>query len=55
MKKNDPICRHCLKPMVYKTEGDTCYLFICENEECEGWHNAVEVSKTKLAERLANQ
>lgn len=53
-ERYSPKCRHCGKPMVYTTEGKTRYLFVCENKECEGWHNAVEVLKTKLAERLSS-
>ena len=49
-----PRCRHCNKPMLFKSEGKTCYLFACENKDCKGWHNAVEVPKTKLAKKLAS-
>ena len=49
----NPMCRHCLQPLTFRTEGKTCYLYICENKDCEAWHNAVEVPKTKLAEKLA--
>ena len=50
-----PKCRHCNMPMLFRSEGKTCYLFTCENKECDAWHNAVEVPKTKLAEKLVNE
>lgn len=49
----EPMCRHCRQPMTFVCEGKTCYLYQCENNECEAWHNGTEVPKTKLAERLA--
>jgi len=51
----EPICRHCLEPMQQVGEGKTCYLYACENKECKAWHNAVEVPKTRLAEKLAQR
>ncbi len=50
----NPICRHCLKPMDFVVEGVTCYLYWCGNNDCEAWHNATEVNKTKLAEKLSS-
>lgn len=49
----NPKCRYCGKTMLFDSEGETCYLFICVNTDCEAWHNAVEVRKTKLAEKLS--
>jgi len=51
----NPRCRHCGKPMLFKSEGKTCYLFVCENKDCPAWHNGVEVPKTKLARKLAKR
>lgn len=53
--KMPPTCRHCNKPMSFVTEAVSYYLFACENKNCIGWHNAVEVPKTKLAEKLAGK
>ena len=55
MSENSPICSHCGKPMIFKAEGTTHYLFICENENCPAWHNGIEVPKTKLAKRRIDE
>ncbi len=40
---NEPVCRHCKRPMTFKTEGKKELLYLCENNDCKGWHNSVEV------------
>ena len=44
-----PVCRHCLRPMGFITEGKTVYLYSCENRKCPAWHNSVEVLKSRVS------
>ncbi len=53
--KENPKCKHCGQPMVFKVEGINYYLYLCENLQCNAWHNSIEVPKTILAGKLGSK